>query len=114
MDVKTASLNGDLENEIYMEQPEGYVDKNRPNMVCKLHKSLYGLKQSPRCWNIAIDRFLKASKYVQSNADPCIYSKSESKDGKKASLMIIALYVDDILLAINDVHMLKEEKTKLK
>ena len=114
MDVKTAFLNGDLENEIYMEQPEGYVDKNRPNMVCKLQKSLYGLKQSARCWNIAIDRFLKDSGYVQSSADPCIYSKSESKDGKKASLMIIALYVDDILLATNDVHMLKAEKAKLK
>ena len=114
MDFKTAFLNVDLENEIYMEQPEGYVDKNRPDMVCKLQKSLYGLKQSARCWDIAIDRLLKASGYVQSSADPCIYSKSESKDGKKASLMMIALSVDDILLATNDVHMLKKEKAKLK
>ena len=69
MDVKTAFLNGDLENEIYMEQPEGYVGKSRPNMVCKLQKSLYGLKQSARCWNVAKDRFLKDAGYVQSSAD---------------------------------------------
>ena len=105
MDVKTAFLNGDIENETYMEQPEGYVDKSRPNMVCKLQKSLCGLGQSARCWNIAIDRFLKASGYVQSRADSCIYTKSESKDDKKASLMIIALYVADVL---------KAEKAKLK
>ena len=74
-------------------------------MVCKLQKSLRGLKQSARCWNIAIDRFLKDSGYVQNSADPCIYSKSESRNCKKASLMIIALYVDDVL---------KAEKAKLK
>ena len=60
MDVKTVFLNGDLEDEIYIVQPEGYVDKNRSNMVCKLQKNLYGLKQPARCWNIAMDRFLKA------------------------------------------------------
>ena len=113
MDVKTAFLNGELENEIYMKQLEGYVDKDRPGMVCKLQKSLYGLKQSARCWNVAMDQFLKALGYVQSSADPCVYSKTEVKDGKKC-LMIIALYVDDVVLASNDVQMLKMEKAKLK
>ena len=114
MDVKTAFLNGDLENEIYMEQPEGYVDREQSEMVCKLRKSLYGLKQSARCWNITMDRFLKVSGYKQSTADPCIYSKSECKAGKNQSLMIIALYVDDIVLATNDVELLKAEKAMLK
>ena len=112
MDIETACLNGKLENEIYM-KPEGYVDKERPGMVCKLRKSLYGLKQSARCWNVDMDQFLKALGYVQSSADPCVYSKTEVKDGKKC-LMIIALYVDDVVLASNDVQMLKMEKAKLK
>ena len=108
MDVKTAFLNGELDSEIYMEQPDGYIDKQRPNMVCKLQKSIYGLKQSARCWNLSIDRFLKASGYTQSDADPCIYSKL-----KDSSLMIIALYVDDILLASNDLNLLEAEKNVL-
>ena len=49
MDVKTAFLNGEHDNEIYTEQPDGYIDKQRPNMVCKLQKSIYELKQSARC-----------------------------------------------------------------
>ena len=68
MDVKTAYLNGNLEHEIYMEQPEGYVDKNQADLVCRLRKSLNSLKQSARCWNITTDSFLKASGYIQSNA----------------------------------------------
>ena len=114
MDVKTAYLNGDLEHEIYMKQPEGYADEDQKDLVCRLRKSLYGLKQSARCWNITIDSFLKESGYVQSNADPCVYFKAENKDGKKERLMIIALYVDDIVLATNDTTMLEKEKSLLK
>ena len=54
MDVKTAFLNGNLENEIFMRQPEGYVSQEHPNFVCKLNKEIYGLKQASRCWNVAI------------------------------------------------------------
>ena len=113
-DVKTAYLNGDSEHEIYMEQPEGYADKDQTDVVCKLRKSLYGLKQSARCWNITIDSFLKESGYSQSNADPCVYFKTENKDGKKECLMIIALYVDDMVLATNDTTMLEKEKSLMK
>ena len=60
MDVKTASLNGSLDCEIYMSQPEGFVDPDRPNHVCKLKKSIYGLKQSARCWNTTLDEYLKS------------------------------------------------------
>ena len=69
MDFKTAFLNGELDSVIYMEQPEGYINKLKPNMVCKLEKSLYGLKQSARGWNLSIDRYLKDSGYSQSDAD---------------------------------------------
>ncbi len=65
MDVKTAFLNGTLEEDISMAQPAGYVI----DRVCKLKKSLCSLKQSARCWNLEIDRFLKNSRYKQSEAD---------------------------------------------
>ena len=62
MDAKTAFLNGDLEEEIFVRQTEGYIDKEHPSKVCRLRKSLYGLKQSARCWNhkdsFAIDKLL--------------------------------------------------------
>ena len=58
MDVKTAFLHGDLEDEIYMEQPEGLVNEGRPDYVCKLNKNIYGLKQAAKCWNVEIDTFL--------------------------------------------------------
>ena len=98
MDVKTAFLNGDLEEEIYLKQPEGFIDQNHPNMVCKLRKSLYGLKQSARCWNKNIDQYLKDEGYIQSNADPCIYYKRFMKNEKEC-IVIIALYVDDMLIS---------------
>ena len=108
MDVKTAFLNGELDNEIYMMQPDGYVDRQRADMVCKLQKSIYGLKQSARCWHLSIDQLLKASDYIQSDADPCIYSKSG-----ESTIMSIALYVDDLLLASNDINLLENEKKAL-
>ena len=69
MDVKTAFLNGELDNEIYMKQPEEYVNKEHPNYVCKLNKSLYGLEQAAWCWNLTVDKFLKSEGYNQSPAD---------------------------------------------
>ena len=77
MDVKTAFLNGSLDCEIYMSQPEGFVDPERPDYVCKLKKSIYGLKQSARCWNTTLDEYLKCTGYHKSNADGCIYTKSK-------------------------------------
>ena len=57
---------------IYMVQPEGYMEKDHPDLVCKHNKSIYGFKQTARCWNLATDKFLKSSGYTQSTADPCI------------------------------------------
>ena len=83
MDVKTAFLNGSIDSEIYMTQPEGYVDVERPNHVCKLRKSIYGLKQSARCWYSTLDQYLISSGYRKSNADGCIYIKlSTNADGQ--------------------------------
>ena len=112
MDVKTAFLNGNIDKDIYMRQPEGYENCENPHMVCKLNKSIYGLKQSARCWNVTLDSYLKRSGYVQNPADPCIYCKTVNKCGKQC-LIIIAVYVDDTILAANDMELLRAEKANL-
>ena len=75
LDVKTAFLDGSVEHDIYMSQPDSFIDPNRPNYVCKLNKRIYGLKQSARCWNSTSDEFLTSSGYQRSAADECIYIK---------------------------------------
>ena len=77
MDVTTAFLNGDLKEEVYMQQPEGFVEKGKEHLVCKLRRSIYGLKQSPRCWNSVLDSKLKSMGFEQTMGDPCIYVKEE-------------------------------------
>ena len=112
MDVKSAFLNGELDEEIFMKQPEGYIDKNQPEKVCRLNSSLYGLKQSARCWNLVIDSYLKSKNFVQNSADPCIYYKSEVVDGKEI-VVLIAVYVDDSILCSNQLSVLNAEKKDL-
>ncbi|CAA7015796.1 unnamed protein product [Microthlaspi erraticum] len=79
MDVKTAFLHGNLEEDLYMEQPEGYVDKSKPNHVCLLKKALYGLKQSPRQWNRRFDEFMVSQEYKRSDHDVCVHHGSLSR-----------------------------------
>ena len=76
LDITTAFLNGHLKEEVYMKQPEGFVEKGKEHLVCKLKQSLYGLRQSPRCWNSKLDIHLKGVGYVQSTNDPCIYTST--------------------------------------
>ena len=73
MDVKTAFLNGEIEEEIYMDQPDGFVANGQEGMVCKLLKSLYGLKQSPKQWHEKFDRTLTSTSFVVNEADKCVY-----------------------------------------
>ena len=108
MDVNSAYLNGDIDAEIYMKQPEGFIDPNNPHKVCKLRKGLYGLKQGGRIWNAKIDNYLKSQGYTPSDADPCIYVKH-----KKGKMVVIALYVDDTVIASNCNDLLKSAKTML-
>ena len=96
MDVTTAFLNGELKEDIYMKQPEGYAAKRKEHLVCKLKKSIYGLKQNPRCWNFTLDGCLKKMGFVQATDDPCLYVALEGE------IFLIAVYVDDILLAGKD------------
>ena len=91
MDVKTAFLKGKLTKEVFMKQPEGFVKEGKENLVCRLKQNIYGLKQSPHCWNAALDDHLRTIKFIQTKGDPCLYV---STDGKP---IIIAVYVDVIL-----------------
>ena len=86
MDVKTAFLHGDLDEEIYMEQPEGYEVSGKEHLVCKLKKSLYGLKQSPRLWYQKFDAFMKTQGCTRSNEDPCLYTKKCSDESSMDTL----------------------------
>ena len=113
LDVKTAFLNGIIDHDIYMSQPEGFVDPEKPNHLCKLKRSIYGLKQSARCWNSTLDTFLRNCGYQRSNADSCIYIKQVKNTEGKVNLCILAIYVDDILCISNDIKFLTAEKSLL-
>ena len=93
MDVKTAFLKGKLTKEVFIKQPEGFVKEGKENLVCWLKQNIYRLKQSPHCWNAAINDHLRTIKFVQTKGGPCFYV---STDGKP---IIIAVYVDVILIA---------------
>ena len=94
MDVKTAFLNGELNEEIYIKQPEGFVMPGNEHKVCKLVKSLYGLKQAPKQWHQKFDDVVLSNGFVLNQADKCVYSKFDAT-GKG---VIICLYVDDMLI----------------
>jgi Reverse transcriptase (RNA-dependent DNA polymerase) len=108
MDVVTAFLYGLLDEVIFMRQPEGYVKRGREHLVCRLLKSLYGLKQSPRQWNKRFDEFMLSLGFTQSKHDCCLYMKRVN-DGTFGFIML-ALYVDDMLIAAKN----KSDVTKLK
>ena len=90
MDVKTTFLNGELEEEIYMDQPDEFVANGQEGMVCKLLKSLYGLKQAPKQWHEKFDRTLTYAGFVVNEADTCVYYRYGGRG------VILCLYVDNI------------------
>ena len=106
-DVKTAFLNGKLEEDIYMTQPNGYSDVTP--MVCKLKKILCGLKQSPRCWNKRFLNFMSSIGLIESNVDPCLFVRKT-----KTSKLIVVIYVDNGLVAGTDETEIEEFLNGLK
>jgi len=109
LDVKTAFLHGELEEEIYMKQPEGFVVSGNEQLVCRLKKSLYGLKQAPRQWYKRFDTFMITQGYTRSRHDNCVYFKQYS-DG---AFIYLLLYVDDMLIASKDKSLISKLKSQL-
>ena len=108
MDVVTAFLNGSLEEEIFMEQPEGYVCPGGDHLVCKLKKSLYGLKQAPRCWNTTLTQFLESKDLERNAADPCVFVRMEGDNP-----IIVAVYVDDLIILAKALEIMNTVKQAL-
>nr|GEZ79842.1 retrotransposon protein, putative, Ty1-copia subclass [Tanacetum cinerariifolium] len=108
MDVKTAFLNGYLNEEVYMEQPEGFVNPKYPNRVCKMKRSIYGLKQASMQWNKGFDDEIKKFGFTQNRDEPCVYLKASG-----SNITFLILYVDDILIIGNNIPMLQSVKTYL-
>ncbi|CAL8989009.1 unnamed protein product, partial [Prunus brigantina] len=106
LDVKSAFLNGILEEEVYVDQPEGFVVKGSESKVYKLHKALYGLKQAPRAWYSEIDGYFAECGFTKSQSEATLYVKTRGE----ASILIVSIYVDDIVYTGNNHEMLEEFK----
>ena len=108
MDVKTAFLHGNLTEDVYMIQPEGFVDPTSASKVCKLKRSIYGLRHASQSWNIRFDEVVTSLGFFKSKEDACLYKKLSG-----ISIVFLILYVDDILLIRNDISMLNSVKESL-
>src|SRR5467141_3857694 len=105
MDVKTAFLHGDLEEEVFVEQPKGMKEQGKEDWVCYMHKTLYGLMQAARAWNIHLHRAMLEIGYVRISADHCIYMRNTTSGSS-----IVAIHVDNMAVAASN----KAEMAKLK
>ncbi|GJX14652.1 retrotransposon protein, putative, ty1-copia subclass [Tanacetum coccineum] len=108
IDVKTAFLNGRLNEDVYMVQPEGFVNPKHSIRVCKLQGSIYGLKQASKSWNKRFDEEIKKYGFTQNLDEPCVYKRASG-----SIIVFLILYVDDILLMGNNIPMLQDVKSWL-
>ena len=108
MDVKSAFLNGDLKEEVYVDQPPGFHKPHSDGKVYRLKKALYGLKQAPRAWNEKIDAFFQRTGFTRSSADPNLYIHK-----LKGLFTVIVLYVDDLIMTGNDDGFIRTTKSAL-
>ncbi|GKC61908.1 retrovirus-related pol polyprotein from transposon TNT 1-94, partial [Tanacetum coccineum] len=103
MDVKTAFLNGELKEVVYVSQPEGFVDQDNPSHVYKLKKVLYGLKQAPRAWYDMLSSFLISQYFSKGAVDPTLFTQKARND-----LLLVQIYVDDIIFASTNTALCNE------
>lgn len=108
LDINNAFLRGDLHEEVYMTVPQGYNSSLPPNSVCKLNRSLYGLKQANRQWFNKLSTFLLSLGFIQSHADTSLFTFQKNQD-----FIALVVYVDDILLAGNNQQLIHNIKTSL-
>lgn len=109
LDVKTAFLNGKLQETIYMKQPKGFEEVDKEDYVCLLKRSLYGLKQAPKVWNDVVNQMISKLGFKRNRGDPCLYQK-KLDNGDECMLLI---YVDDILLVSNSTGMMNNVKNEI-
>jgi hypothetical protein len=102
MDVKSVFLNGDLKEEVYMEQPEGFQLSDNPDFVYNLKKALYGLKQAPHSWYYRLDKYLQDKWFKRGTVDCNLYIKKEDND-----LLIVLVYVYDIIFGSNNASLVQ-------
>jgi Reverse transcriptase (RNA-dependent DNA polymerase) len=107
--VKSAFLNGVLEDEVYVEQPLEYMKLGKEHIVLRLNKAMYGLKQAPRAWNTKIDNYFKENGFKECPFEMTIYVKA-----RKNELPILALYVDDLIFMGNNQRLIVKFKRKMK
>jgi hypothetical protein len=108
MDVNTTFLNGELEEEIYMTQSDGFVVKDQEDKVCKLQKSLYGVKQAPKQWHEKFDLTLISADFSVNKVDRYVYDRHGGGQG-----VILYLYIDDIMIFGTSLDVINEVKTFL-
>jgi hypothetical protein len=108
LDVKSAFLHGELEEEVYVTQPEGYVVKGREQNVFKLSKALYGLKQAPRAWNVKLDKSLKKFGFSRCLSEQAVYIRGAGTDA-----IILGVYVDGLIVTGGNLAKVKLFKTKM-
>lgn len=108
MDVKSAFLNGYLEEELYMTQPLGFKVVGQEHEVCRLQKALYGLKQASKAWYLKFDKYLIAQGFQRSPSDANLYVKNIGSD-----IILLVIYVDDIIITGNRLHLIEHIKSTL-
>ncbi|WVZ58492.1 hypothetical protein U9M48_008764 [Paspalum notatum var. saurae] len=109
MDVKSAFLNGELAEEVYVVQPPGFIAAGHEDKVLRLHKALYGLRQAPRAWNAKLDMSLKKLGFAKSECEPGLYTR-----GKLQSRLVVGIYVDDLIITGESTGEIDEFKQEMK
>ena len=108
LDVKSAFLHGELEEEVYVSQPEGYIVKGKEQCVLKLSKALYGLKQAPRAWNVRLDRSLKKLSFRKCFSEQAVYTRGHGTDA-----VLLGVYVDDLIVIGGNLENIKLFKQQM-
>lgn len=109
LDVKSAFLQGKLDEDVYIEQPKGYVKKGKEQMVYKLHKALYGLKQALRAWFSRIEAYFLSEGFEEDKNEHTLFTKRSTN----GNLIIVSLYVDDLIITGNDEKLISKFKTSM-
>lgn len=108
LDVKSAFLNGDLEEVVYVTQPPGFVESGKECKVLRLRKALYGLRQAPRAWNIKLDHSLLSLGFIRSPVEHSVYTQSEG-----GARLLVGVYVDDLIITGSDKKEIAKFKTQM-